>query len=42
MAPLRVAGLIEFHAVDTESLKFRTYCMTGEGWPMGREEADGW
>lgn len=27
MAPLRVAGLMEFHAVETESLRFRTYCI---------------
>lgn len=27
MAPERVAGLIEFHAVETESLIFRTYCI---------------
>jgi hypothetical protein len=27
IAPLRVAGLMEFHAVDTESLRFLTYCM---------------
>lgn len=30
MAPLRVAGLIEFHAVETESPKLRTYCMAVE------------
>lgn len=30
MAPLRVAGLIEFHAVETESLRFLTYCMVCE------------
>jgi len=29
IAPLRVAGLIEFHAVETESLRFLTYCMFG-------------
>lgn len=42
MAPLRVAGLMEFHAVDTESLIFRTYCILAlEGcnsnlWSFGR------
>lgn len=27
MAPLRVAGLIEFHVFETEPLKLRTYCI---------------
>lgn len=27
MAPLSVAGLMEFQAVETESLRFRTYCI---------------
>ena len=27
MAPLSVDGLMEFHAVETESLRLRTYCI---------------
>lgn len=29
MAPLSVAGLIEFHVLDTGPLKLRTYCIPG-------------
>lgn len=31
MAPLNVAGLIEFHVLETEPLILRTYCMVSEG-----------
>lgn len=31
MAPLSVAGFMEFHAVDTESDRLRTYCMVAGG-----------
>jgi hypothetical protein len=31
IAPLRVAGLIEFHVLDTEPDKDRTYCMAPTG-----------
>lgn len=29
MAPLSVAGLIEFHVLDTGPLRLRTYCIPG-------------
>ena len=31
MAPLSVAGLIEFHVFETEPLRLRTYCILPVG-----------
>jgi hypothetical protein len=40
MAPLSVAGLMEFHVLETEPLMLRTYCISPdvvehpERWPF--------
>lgn len=39
MAPLRVAGLIEFHVFETDPLILLTYCIVEDGSVGGRSAA---
>jgi hypothetical protein len=38
MAPLRVAGLMEFHVLETEPLMLLTYCMPQKTRPQPSQE----